>query len=56
MDDAVMVTGGLGMVGSHVCRALVAAGHRPLVYDAGGDTATSNRKPRRGTVRTMRLS
>lgn len=39
MDDVVMVTGGLGMVGSHVCRALVAAGRRPLVYDAGGDTA-----------------
>ncbi|MGY8667457.1 UDP-glucose 4-epimerase GalE [Bradyrhizobium sp. UFLA05-109] len=29
----VLVTGGAGYIGSHACRALVAAGYRPVVYD-----------------------
>lgn len=29
----ILVTGGAGYIGSHACRALVAAGYRPLVYD-----------------------
>jgi UDP-arabinose 4-epimerase len=29
----VFVTGGAGYVGSHVCKALVQAGHEPLVFD-----------------------
>ena len=29
----VLVTGGAGYVGSHACKALAAAGHRPVVYD-----------------------
>lgn len=39
MNDKVMVTGGLGMVGSHVSRALVASGRRPVIYDSTGDTS-----------------
>jgi len=39
MSDVVMVTGGLGLVGSHVSRALVASGRRPLIYDLRPDTA-----------------
>jgi UDP-glucose 4-epimerase len=39
LNERVLVTGGLGMVGSHVCRALVASGRRPVIYDAGIDTA-----------------
>jgi UDP-glucose 4-epimerase len=35
MNDRVLVTGGLGMIGSHVCRALVASGRRPVIYDSG---------------------
>lgn len=31
--DYILVTGGAGYVGSHVCKALAAAGHRPVVYD-----------------------
>ncbi len=30
---AVLVTGGAGYIGSHCCRALDAAGYRPVVYD-----------------------
>ncbi len=29
----ILVTGGAGYIGSHACRALAAAGFRPLVYD-----------------------
>jgi UDP-arabinose 4-epimerase len=29
----VLVTGGAGYIGSHVCKALAAAGHEPVVYD-----------------------
>jgi UDP-glucose-4-epimerase GalE len=31
--NTVLVTGGAGYVGSHVCLALAAAGYRPVVYD-----------------------
>lgn len=37
-SDTVVITGGLGMVGSHITRALVRSGRRPVVYDAGTDT------------------
>jgi UDP-glucose-4-epimerase GalE len=30
---AILVTGGAGYIGSHCCRALVAAGHHPVVFD-----------------------
>lgn len=30
---SVLVTGGAGFVGSHTCKALAAAGYRPVVYD-----------------------
>jgi UDP-glucose 4-epimerase len=35
MNDgpAILVTGGAGYIGSHCCRALVAAGFHPVVYD-----------------------
>ena len=35
MNDApaILVTGGAGYIGSHCCRALVAAGYHPVVYD-----------------------
>src|ERR1051326_7901810 len=33
MSDAILVTGGAGYVGSHACKALAAAGYRPIVYD-----------------------
>ena len=39
MSDKVLVTGGLGMVGSHVTRALVASGRRPVIYDSETSTA-----------------
>lgn len=39
MTDRILVTGGLGMVGAFVCRALVASGRRPVVYDLGTSTA-----------------
>lgn len=29
----ILVTGGAGYVGSHACKAIVAAGHQPIVYD-----------------------
>lgn len=31
--SSVLVTGGAGYVGSHACKALAAAGYRPIVYD-----------------------
>lgn len=30
---AILVTGGAGFVGAHACKALAAAGYRPVVYD-----------------------
>lgn len=33
MSDTVLVTGGAGYVGSHACKALAAAGYRPVTYD-----------------------
>ena len=30
---AILVTGGAGYIGAHACRALAAAGYRPVVYD-----------------------
>ena len=30
---AILVTGGAGYIGSHCCRALVAAGYHPVAYD-----------------------
>ena len=33
MSKAILVTGGAGYVGSHACKALAAAGWRPVVYD-----------------------
>jgi len=31
--DTILVTGGAGYVGAHVCKALAARGYRPVVYD-----------------------
>jgi UDP-arabinose 4-epimerase len=31
--DVILVTGGAGFVGSHACKALAAAGYRPVAYD-----------------------
>lgn len=39
MTEKVLVTGGLGMVGAFVCRALIASGRRPVIYDVAGSTA-----------------
>ena len=33
MSQSILVTGGAGYVGSHACKALAKAGHRPVVYD-----------------------
>src|SRR5437764_6394592 len=33
MSKSILVTGGAGYVGSHACKALAAAGYRPVVYD-----------------------
>lgn len=33
MPSSVLVTGGAGFIGSHVCKALAAAGYRPVSYD-----------------------
>lgn len=33
MSATVLVTGGAGYIGSHACKLLKAAGHRPVVYD-----------------------
>ena len=32
-SQAILVTGGAGYIGSHCCRALVAAGYHPVTYD-----------------------
>ncbi len=32
-ERSVLVTGGAGYIGSHVCKALAAAGYRPVTYD-----------------------
>lgn len=32
-DETVLVVGGAGYVGSHTCKALAAAGYKPVVYD-----------------------
>jgi UDP-glucose-4-epimerase GalE len=32
-SPAILVTGGAGYIGAHCCRALIAAGFRPVVYD-----------------------
>jgi UDP-arabinose 4-epimerase len=34
MLQSILVTGGAGYVGSHACKALAAAGYRPIVYDS----------------------
>lgn len=39
MTEKILVTGGLGMVGAFVCRALIASGRRPVVFDLGSSTA-----------------
>ncbi len=31
--STVLVTGGAGYIGSHVCKALAAAGHTPVAFD-----------------------
>ena len=33
MSQSILVTGGAGYVGAHACKALAAAGYRPVVYD-----------------------
>lgn len=33
MPKSVLVTGGAGYIGSHACKALARAGHRPIVFD-----------------------
>ena len=33
MSRTILVTGGAGYIGSHACKALAAAGYRPVVYD-----------------------
>ena len=40
-SSAILVTGGAGYIGSHCCRALVAAGYRPVVFD---NLSTGHRK------------
>jgi UDP-glucose 4-epimerase len=36
--NRVLVTGGLGVIGAFVCRALLAGSRQPVIYDMGGDT------------------
>ena len=36
--DKVLVTGGLGIIGSYVCRALLASSRAPVIYDIGAST------------------
>jgi UDP-arabinose 4-epimerase len=33
LETNILVTGGVGFVGSHVCKALVKAGYRPIAFD-----------------------
>ena len=33
MSENVLVTGGAGYIGSHVCKALYLAGYHPIVFD-----------------------
>jgi UDP-glucose 4-epimerase len=33
MTDAILVAGGAGYIGSHVCKALSAAGYLPVTLD-----------------------
>ncbi|EGJ21609.1 UDP-glucose 4-epimerase [Cereibacter sphaeroides WS8N] len=33
MPDTILVTGGAGFIGSHTCKALARAGHRPVSFD-----------------------
>ena len=33
MSSVVLVTGGAGYIGSHVCKALAEAGHQPICFD-----------------------
>src|SRR5665213_1310535 len=33
-DNAVLVTGGAGYIGSHACKALARAGYLPVAYDS----------------------
>ena len=33
MSSVVLVTGGAGYIGSHVCKALAEAGHQPVCFD-----------------------
>lgn len=33
MARTVLVTGGAGYIGSHVCKLLASSGYRPVVYD-----------------------
>src|SRR5258707_15646897 len=33
MTTTILVTGGAGYIGSHVCKALAEAGHRPVCFD-----------------------
>ncbi len=37
--DKIIVTGGLGMIGPFVCRALLSTGLQPIIYDASSDTS-----------------
>ena len=32
-QERVLVVGGAGYIGSHVCQALIAAGHKSVVFD-----------------------
>ena len=36
--ESVLVTGGLGIIGAFVCRAVLASGRKPVIYDAGSNT------------------
>lgn len=36
--ENILVTGGLGMIGAFICRALIANSRRPVIYDAGSST------------------
>ena len=44
---AILVTGGAGYIGSHCCRALDAAGYRPVIYD---NLSTGHRSFAAGTL------